>query len=578
MKNSNKVRTILNFPLIILIVLTIFDISYSITNRRIYKNRIINSEKNKKVELSIGDDYNNKRMFKSVYQLVHLEKLSIYGNRVKTVPEGISNLKELKYLSFSTDKPCFLPTDFSKINKLDTLVISGPILNPENTIFKIKHLTKLMFKSTNILSDDIIYQPETENLSLRSMKDTKKLPSIPNLKSLELRDCPKLIDTIDFSLFPYLEKLDLSGNELTNIPKSIFKILNIKVLILRSNKITSIPSEISKLSKLRYIDFSFNKINEIPLEIGELTNLDSIDFSNNNISYLPSSICQLVNLKSLDLINNYLDSLPNNIGNLSRLNDMRFQWTGKSILPQSFDSLLFVKRYQLKADSIIESVLNDKSTYLNLSGLFLTQLPEKTLNLSMVTSINLSNNLLKKIPKEISKMVNLKYLDLSSNALNSIEFSDSSRPTMPNIQGFVAFDNRISSLDNFPIYFPNIKIVVLNINNITILPDSLFKLPNLTDLYVRYNKLSEFKVPVLKVSKLSTIDLRNNNIAAIDSSIARLSFDKINYTIQCGCTHKNMLHLSGNPLSSQSSKHLPKNMKKLKKSYNSKAFKKDNGE
>ncbi|MEH2115377.1 leucine-rich repeat domain-containing protein, partial [Nostoc sp.] len=72
---------------------------------------------------------------------------------------------------------------------------------------------------------------------------------------------------------PNLRKLDISGNLLESIPDVVMQILHLEELILIRVELTEIPDAIANLTNLTQLDLSYNKITQIPQAIANLTNL-----------------------------------------------------------------------------------------------------------------------------------------------------------------------------------------------------------------------------------------------------------------------------------------------------------------
>lgn len=88
---------------------------------------------------------------------------------------------------------------------------------------------------------------------------------------------------------------------LVNFPKSILKLINIKILFSNYNSLTSLPIEINLLSNLTFLSLYHNKLENIPESIGNLNNLSHLYIEYNNLKYLPNSIGKLTNLTKLDI-------------------------------------------------------------------------------------------------------------------------------------------------------------------------------------------------------------------------------------------------------------------------------------
>ena len=121
-----------------------------------------------------------------------------------------------------------------------------------------------------------------------------------------------------------LQELDLSGNNLTFLPKRINNLVNLQVLHLSNNKLTSLP-EINNLVNLQKLLLSNNELISLP-EINNLVNLHILGLNDNRLTSLPE-INNLVrampglppNLEYLHLSDNKLTSLPSYIGNFINL-------------------------------------------------------------------------------------------------------------------------------------------------------------------------------------------------------------------------------------------------------------------
>ncbi|WP_303317580.1 leucine-rich repeat domain-containing protein [Flavivirga abyssicola] len=109
-----------------------------------------------------------------------------------------------------------------------------------------------------------------------------------------------------------VEKLDLSGKNLKNLPKKIFKYKNLKTINLRSNKFREFPSQLSQLTYLENIYLSDNNIDSIPIEILQFKNLKVLDLEANKIRYF-RDLTAMSSLKVISITHNPLKTKKTSI-------------------------------------------------------------------------------------------------------------------------------------------------------------------------------------------------------------------------------------------------------------------------
>jgi Leucine-rich repeat (LRR) protein len=90
-----------------------------------------------------------------------------------------------------------------------------------------------------------------------------------------------------------LEKLDLTNNDIKELPVEIGLLVNLIELKLRYNRMESIPPELGSCNNLQHLEMHHNSIRgPLPETMGLIQSLRYIDVSFNNIDGIPRSIIE----------------------------------------------------------------------------------------------------------------------------------------------------------------------------------------------------------------------------------------------------------------------------------------------
>lgn len=184
-----------------------------------------------------------------------------------------------------------------------------------------------------------------------------------NLSNQALTSLPDNLDT-------NLIGLNVSENNLKEIPGKIEKLNRLKFLWLYENEIAEIPSIISSLTNLETLDLRGNKLTEKNIDsIFELKNLQFLSLESNNIQVLSEKISNLTNLEILHLGENPIEVLPDII-NLKNLKELSIHSTNLSILPDSILTLpnlktLDIWKTKIRSDDWILLELKEAGVTIN---------------------------------------------------------------------------------------------------------------------------------------------------------------------------------------------------------------------
>jgi len=125
-----------------------------------------------------------------------------------------------------------------------------------------------------------------------------------------------------FELADHIEVLDMSGNNLSELPSDFGRFKNLKILFLSNNQFDHIPDVITDCPNLEMIGFKSNQIKTIS-ESALPIKTRWLILTDNQISKLPDSIGQLSRLQKLALAGNQISSLPDTMANCRNLELIR---------------------------------------------------------------------------------------------------------------------------------------------------------------------------------------------------------------------------------------------------------------
>lgn len=189
--------------------------------------------------------------------------------------------------------------------------------------FKIRKLD-LRGKDLKIMPSEILKMEHLFHLNMSDNQLVQIPGNIKRLKSLtELNISGNQIKKLPnrFLDIKYLEYLNVSNNQLQNINPFFISFFYLRVLDISNNQISEI-TDIHLLKNALSLNLSYNQIKEIPVTINQLKRLKVLDLSNNRIEILPKTFIGLTKLEELNMENNELDALPKYLYRLRKLKSM----------------------------------------------------------------------------------------------------------------------------------------------------------------------------------------------------------------------------------------------------------------
>ncbi|KAM6971015.1 LOW QUALITY PROTEIN: protein scribble homolog [Tautogolabrus adspersus] len=343
-----------------------------------------------------------------------------------------------------------------------------------------------------------------------------------HVESVDKRHCS--LQTVPDEVFRYtrsLEELLLDANQLKELPKPFFRLLNLRKLGLSDNEIQRLPPEVANFMQLVELDISRNEIPEIPESIKFCRALEIADFSGNPLSRLPDGFTQLRALAHLALNNVSLQTLPNDIGNLANLVTLELRENLLKSLPTSLSFLVKLEQLDLGSNEL-ELLPDTLGALPNLRELWLdrnqlSSLPPELGNLRRLVCLDVSENHLEELPSELNGLLALTDLLLTQNQLDVVPDSIGSLKQLSILK---VDQNRLTLLTDSIGECENLTELVLTENLLQSLPRSLGKLKKLTNLNVDRNRLGSVPKELGGCASLNVLSLRDNRLGKLPSELA----------------------------------------------------------
>ena len=135
-----------------------------------------------------------------------------------------------------------------------------------------------------------------------------------------------------FDLADTLEILDLSGNELTDLPADLPRLHRLTILFCSNNLFNRLPEVLGRMPNLSLIGFRGNQIQDIP-EQSLPPRLQWLILTDNRLTRLPDAFGACTHLQKCALAGNRLSSLPVTMAGCTQLELLRLSANAFAELP-----------------------------------------------------------------------------------------------------------------------------------------------------------------------------------------------------------------------------------------------------
>ncbi|KAK2586650.1 hypothetical protein KPH14_011695 [Odynerus spinipes] len=358
-----------------------------------------------------------------------------------------------------------------------------------------------------------------------------------------------------------LIQLDLSNNNLKDLPYSLCLLKSLEHLALNNNQFSCLPSVVANLKSLKSLKVHNNYIKEISESIGNLENLEDLDLSYNKLTDIPFAYKKLHRLKCFSLAKNNFSKIPDCISagmrnleilDLSQnkyiildiplysIHIKRLYARQNDICPAFPKWILTSKYYELEEVSLDYTVFKNfyfpnETSVSNIKKLSMVQCKLSQANLQNIIkrlkhieSINIGNN------TQISKCNIFWFLPIQDiqdkSNLKEISAHRTGIPMIPKyineLVNLIMIDVSFNSINWLPdeiCYLTNLQTLIINNNLLSYLPDSIGQLQSLKKLKANHNLLTRTPSSMIYLNNLKFLDLYNNEILSAREIIINLT-------------------------------------------------------
>ncbi|EPR79018.1 Leucine rich repeat protein [Spraguea lophii 42_110] len=419
-----------------------------------------------------------------------LERLDISANNFLSIPNEMYSLINLKYLNISSNKIIEIGEKIFNLKILEKFYCGkNKFVKISDKFFELQNIKYFDLEGNEYFGRSPFLNRNASEFVFNISKLKDSLISL-NLKKTCVNEM-----YLEFNLSK-LEYLDISSNNLMNIPSSLRNCSNLQSFIACDNKFNFIPIFLFSLPKLKILQMrwcniiqplrlnpnDFPVLEKLSLPGNSFISLDIKCFTSPNLSifHLAGRSIQKINLKELNIpnikiliINENLNQIEGDFGNYKNLENLTLTVSKLCIIYKKLFGLINLKQLLLIAKKkdivmfkyILNSLESSKQlNFITLSNCSLNEIPEVLFSLEMLEVIQLPNNNIKTIPDEISHLKNLKTFILNNNKIDTLSIKLFS---LPNLTRLDVMNNKIghfpyesykflqNSVINFDIYLLN---------------------------------------------------------------------------------------------------------------------------
>jgi leucine-rich repeat protein SHOC2 len=223
-----------------------------------------------------------------VFCLSQLKVLSLQDTTDLSIPPEIIRLAPslISFNMLSNSKSVVLPSELFEMSLLSTLsIVNCGLETLSEDIVKLSRLTQLTLDQNQLITlpPTLSKMPSLTNLSVNNNPRLSTLDALTGSTSLTtLHGSNCMINHLPTNI-SNLHTIELTGNQLTFLDGiETITSMSCNLLSFGNNKITSIPTNSLKgIQTLLYFDLSGNQLTTLPDSLYQINNLETLDIRNN---------------------------------------------------------------------------------------------------------------------------------------------------------------------------------------------------------------------------------------------------------------------------------------------------------
>ncbi|XP_029850864.2 protein flightless-1 [Ixodes scapularis] len=324
-----------------------------------------------------------------------------------------------------------------------------------------------------------------------------ELQNLKKLESLSLVRNSLVTLHGEVPTLPCLRSLNCRHNRLKNsgVPPEIFDLEDLSVVDLSHNDLREVPTDLERARGILVLNLGYNRIESIPHQLFvNLVDLVHLDLSGNQLETLPPQMRRLVSLQTLVLNDNPLGHYQlRQLPALTSLQTLHMRNTQRTVVntPVSLDT---------------SAVLSD----VDFSQNALPRIPDVLYTLTTLRRLNLSDNCISEISPVIGDVwKSIRILNLSRNKLSSLPASLCKLTTLTRLylnDNQLDFDGIPSGIGKLH----NLEVFMAARNNLEMIPEGVVRCGRLKKLMLGHNRLITLPEAIHLLTDLEVLDLKEN--------------------------------------------------------------------